>query len=252
MAGSLVERVRSWCDALAIVPSLRPSSGQLNRLDQLAATCRPGADPARISSWERRFGWPLPASLKVWLRLSDGFYAGAGPLIHPLSAIGPMVPFTPVPGQTVPPESWFELGNPDWEPVCIDLGYRWPGGDYPLFTAFDGGRAGRPQVIADGFAPWFLNVLRRGGTEYWLDPSFNPLGDPWREHCRLAPLPPLAEALRPFLTRTRDLLLRGSDDAAITEALGLSALEVEALIRHAQQIPGDPVAVGGRTLRDWT
>ena len=52
-------------------------------------------------------------------------------MIHPLSAIGPMVPFARMPGLVIQPESWFELGNPNVETVCIDLGYRWPGGGHP-------------------------------------------------------------------------------------------------------------------------
>ncbi len=37
----------------------------------------------------------------------------------------------------VQPESWFELGNPNRQTICIDLAYRLPGGSYPIFTSGD-------------------------------------------------------------------------------------------------------------------
>ena len=132
MGRSLQERVGLWCDAVGVGPGDRPSPAHLDRAFALCdETCRPGADPARLRSWERRFGYPLPDGLKAWLRLSDGFYAGGGPLVHPLSALGPMVPFAQIPGLAMQPESWFELGNPNRETVCIDLGYCCPGGRLP-------------------------------------------------------------------------------------------------------------------------
>ena len=42
-----------------------------------------------------------------------------------------------MPDLVVQPESWFELGNPNVETICIDLAYRWPGGGYPIFTSGD-------------------------------------------------------------------------------------------------------------------
>ena len=86
-----------------------------------------------------------------------------GPMIHPLSAIGPMVPFARVPELLVQPESWFELGNPNVETVCIDLAYRWPKGDCPIFTSGDDRARSRPRVIATSFEEWFLRVLHHGG-----------------------------------------------------------------------------------------
>ena len=74
-----------------------------------------------------------------------------------------MVPFARVPDLLIQPESWFELGNPGPETVCIDLGYRWPGGGLPVFTSGDDLRASPPRLIATGFAEWFLRLLEGGG-----------------------------------------------------------------------------------------
>ena len=235
MAGSLADRVGLWCDAVGVAPSRRPVPAQLDRsFAPGPEPCRPGADPARLRSWERRFGFALPEGLKAWLRLSDGFYAGEGPMIHPLAAIGPMVPFAPIPGLAMQPESWFELGNPNRETVCIDLGYRWPGGDFPLFTSGDDEAGTPPRLMAAGFVPWFLQVLHRGGAEFWLAPDFEPLGDPWAEHRRRVPTPPVPETLRPHADRVRAMLGRGVDDGQIARELNLTRGEVEALVRNIQ------------------
>jgi len=245
MVRSLADLVEVWCVEVGVAPSVRPKSRQLGRsFAHCAATCRPGVDPARLRSWERRFGYPLPESLKAWLRLSDGFYAAGGPLVHPLSALGPMVPFARIPGLTMQPESWFELGNPNRETVCIDLGYRWPGGDFPLFTSGDDERRTRPHLIAPGFTAWFLAVLHRGGTEFWLEPSFVSLGDPWSEHRRSVPSPPIPERLRAYRSEVRTLLGRGVDDGSIARDLGLSRSEVEAIVRHVQHGSADLAPIG--------
>ena len=81
-----------------------------------------------------------------------------------------MVPFARMPGLVIQPESWFELGNPNLETVCIDLAYRWPGGDSPLFTSGDDERGSPPDHRAR-FTSWFLRLLHRGGAEYWFDPA---------------------------------------------------------------------------------
>lgn len=245
MVRTLADLVGHWCDAVGLAGGARPTPEQLDRGFGLhGETCRPGADPAKIRSWERRFGFPLPDGLKAWLLLSDGFYAGGGPLIHPLSAVGPMVPFAQIPGLAMQPESWFELGNPNRETVCIDLGYRWPGGDYPLFTSGDDERRSPPRLIAPGFTAWFLEVLRRGGAEFWHEPGFEPLGDPWDAHRRLAPSPPLPERLRPFGGRVKRLLEEGGDDGSIARELDLSRGEVEVIVRHLQHGVVDLAPVG--------
>ena len=120
---------RSWADA-----ERRPNSR--NGSWRHADPCRPGIEARAINAWERRHGYRLPESLRAWLALSNGFYREA-PLVHPLTAIGPMVPFASVPELVVQPESWFELGNPNVETVCIDLAYQWPGGGNPIFTSGD-------------------------------------------------------------------------------------------------------------------
>ena len=250
MASELADRVGRWCEAANIAPEHRPASARLD-LDfgRCPRPCRPPASPARLASWERRFGFRLPFDLKAWLLLSNGFYAGAGPLIHPLAAIGPMIPFARVPGMAVPPESWFELGNPNWETVCIDLAYRWPeaGGDCPLFTSGDDDRHSPPRLIAPGFAPWFLQLLQGRGLEYWFDPTFVPLGDPWAEHRRRVSPPPLPDRLKRLLPAASPLLDRRLDDRAIARALAITRAEVEAIVRHRQHALADCVALGAES-----
>ncbi len=247
MPSELADLVGRWCEAASIPPALRPIPRQVAAdFARCPGPCRPAASPARLQSWERRFGFRLPPDLRAWLLLSDGFYAEAGPLIHPLSAIGPMIPFARVPGMTVAPESWFELGNPNWETVCIDLAYRWPGsgGDCPLFTSGDDARHSPPRLIAPGFAPWFLRLVQGRGHEYWFDPAFRPLGDPWLEHRRQVAPPPLPDRLRALLPRARALLDRDLDDRIVARALAITRAEVEAIVRHCQHRPADCVPLG--------
>ena len=242
MPSQLAGLVERWCEESGIPLDLRPTPAQLEASFWTRTQhCRVGAEHARLMSWERRYGFVLPESLKAWLRLSDGFYGETGPLIHPLSGIGPMVPFARVPGMVVQPESWIELGNPNLETVCLDLAYRWPGGECPLFTSGDDERQSPPRIIATGFTSWFLRLLHRGGAEYWFDPGFASLGDPWVEHRRRVPTPPLPDRLHRLLNRVRPLVRRGLDERAIAAGLGLSSGEVEAILRHLQHAPADYV-----------
>jgi hypothetical protein len=233
---ALADGVGRWADAVGLARGFLPGPAELRRLFRGSGdVCRPPADPAAVDAWERRHGFRLPESLRAWLLVSDGLYRGA-PLIHPLTAIGPMIPFARVPGLFVQPESWFELGNPGTETVCIDLGYAWPGpgGDCPIFSSGDDLRASPPRLIAPSFSSWLVRLLLEGGREYWLDPGFEALGDPWREHRDRAPIPPLPDRLRPFAPCVRPLMRPGADDRTIASSLGLSRGDVEALFRHLQ------------------
>ncbi len=136
----------------------------------------------------------MPGSLKNWLRLSDGFYGEKGPLIHPLSAIGPMVPFARMPGLVVQPESWIELGNPNLETVCMDLAYRCPGGGNPLFTSGDDLRHSPPKIIATSFAEWFLRLLHGGGPSTGSSPASWAWAIPGPNIVGGCPLPPCPNA----------------------------------------------------------
>ncbi|WP_435016467.1 SMI1/KNR4 family protein [Tundrisphaera sp. TA3] len=241
MGHELANLVGRWCDAVGVDAASRPTLAQLalgfpGGLEDRPC-CRPGTTPAKLLSWERRYGFLLPGSLKAWLLLSDGLGGPNGPYIHPLSGIGPMVPFARVPGLVIQPESWFELGNPHVETVCIDLAYRWPGGDSPLFTSGDDETGSAPRIMSSGFADWFLRLLRGGGAEYWFAPGFVPLGDPWAEHRLRAPTPPLAEWLRRKLPDALPLVTRGLDDRALAEALGIGFEDAEAIVRHLQHAP---------------
>ncbi len=144
---------------------LHPSRGALEqRVSRERAFVSTGGGSAAIADWEERHGYQLPHGLQAWLRLSNGLFGG-GPYIHPITAIGPMVPFARVPGMVVQPESWFELGNPNRQTICIDLAYRLPGGSYPIFTSGDDEMGSPPRIIARSFEEWFLELLRqRGGN----------------------------------------------------------------------------------------
>jgi hypothetical protein len=234
MERSLNDRVGRWVASTGIDPWRVPTQAALEfAFRGRPDPCRPGIDPREIDAWEFRHGYRLPEGLRSWLILSNGFYT-SGPLIHPLSAIGPMVPFARMPGLVVQPESWFELGNPNVETICVDLAYTWPGGGSPIFTSGDDRVQSPPRVIATSFNEWFLGVLHQGGREYWFDGDYHVLGDPWAAHRRYTPAPPLPDRLRPFASRLHSLLGRGVDDLAIANDLGISRGDVEMLFRHLQ------------------
>jgi len=234
-APSLSDRLAWWAEAAGVDPALLPGPAAL-AADFGPDACRPPACGRQVSSWEVRHGYRLPRGLRAWLLLSDGFY-GEGPLIHPLTAIGPMIPFARVPDLVVQPESWFELGNPGVETVCIDLAYALPGGGCPVFASGDDQRGTRPRIIAPGFDAWFLRLLDAGGREYWLDPDFAPLGDPWREHQHRTPVPPLADRLMTLAPRVLPLMRPGADDRVIASDLGITRGDLEAIFRHLQHAP---------------
>lgn len=234
MESRLSERVARWVAAMGLSPRRAPSALTLeSSFGHIIDPCRPGTTPREIAAWERRHGFKLPEGLRVWLALSNGLYVD-GPLIHPLSAIGPMVPFAQVPELVVQPESWFELGNPNVETVCVDLGYCWPRGGHSIFTSGDDYTRSRPRVIATSFETWFMEILRQGGREYWFDPDFQDLGHPWPAHRAHAPAPPLPDWLRPLAPRVLPLMRHGVDDRSVATELGITRGDVETLFRHLQ------------------
>jgi len=242
MGSLLNDLVGRWVASIGIDPHRAPTPASLEAsFGNGPDPCRPAADPRAIEDWEWRHGFQLPRGLRTWLMISDGFYVHRGPLIHPLAAIGPMVPFARVPELMVQPESWFELGNPNVETVCIDLAYRWPGGDFPIFTSGDDQAQSRPKVIATSFESWFLTLLNKGGREFWFDPGFAEFGDPWSEHKRHTPAPPLPDRLRSLAPQVRAVMRPGADDRAIAGALGISRGDVETILRYLQHAtPGWP------------
>jgi hypothetical protein len=247
MPSRLLELVERWCDLVGVEGSRRPTRQDFGAsFPPAAETCRPPADPGEIVRWELRHGYQLPDGLKAWLSLSDGFFSAA-PLIHPLSAIGPMVPFARVPGLLVQPESWFELGNPNRETVCLDLAYRRPGGGSPVFRSGDDEQGTRPRIIAPSFDAWFLRLLAEGGREFWFDRDFTDLGDPWLEHRRHVSPPKLSPKLVPLADRLAPLILDGADDRLIAARFGISPFEVEAIARHVQHTPVDSRSSAART-----
>jgi len=236
MAEPLGELVKCWIAWGGIDARLGPDPAVLaSGFRGGVESCRPGALPDAIAGWEERHGYRLPAGLRAWLRLSNGLF-GSGPLIHPLSAIGPMVPFARVPEMIVQPESWFELGNPNLQTICIDLAYRLPGGGSPIFTSGDDALGSRPRIIARSFEEWFLEVLRQGGREYWFDPGFEHFGEPWQSHRRHVAHPALSRRLGSFADRVAGLIDSGADERQIALALGLSPSDVESILRHLQHV----------------
>lgn len=241
MAAPLGELLECWMAWGAIDPHL---AGDLDALTSGFAEgidpCRPGAQARTICDWERRHGYRLPHGLRAWLMLSDGLFA-SGPLIHPISAIGPMIPFARVPELIVQPESWFELGNPNEQTVCVDLAYRLPDGGSPIFTSGDDTTGSPPRIIARSFEEWFLELLRKGGREYWFDPGFVDYGDPWQSHRAHVADPPLSRKLRGYRDRVATLLRSGVDERGIAANLGLTTPEIELICRHLQHVGPDRV-----------
>jgi hypothetical protein len=244
MAGPLSELVRCWMAWGGIDSRLAPDPVALERgLVGSPSACRPGARVQTVVAWEDRHGYRLPAGLRAWLMLSDGLFAPA-PLVHPIDAIGPMIPFARFTGMIVQPESWFELGNPDQQTVCIDLAYRVPGGGHPVFTSGDDASGSRPRIIAHSFEQWFLELLHQGGREFWFDPEYPDLGDPWQSHRRHVEEPRLSERLRKYAEPVAHLLHSGADERMIASGLGLSRCDVESIFRHLQHV--NPVRVGSQ------
>ena len=231
------EAVMLRSQRLKIDPLRIPTSYALDRA--FPNPGRPGVSPHALDDWEDRFGLPLPTPLRVWLELCDGFpYHGS--LIHPLRALGPMVPFARPPGVLLIPEGWIELGNPrsESETLCMDLEDRrvWegPGHDCPVFASGDDLRELPARIIAPGFVPWFLQLLHEEGRESWSDPAFVDLGCPWRSHQERVAPPELPAPLRPWLEPVDDLLTEGRSLDRIADQLQLLSDEVETLIRHLQ------------------
>ena len=166
---------------------------------------------------------------------------GGGPLIHPISAIGPMIPFARVPDLIVQPESWFELGNPNVETICIDLAYRLPGGGYPIFTSGDDA-VGEP---AHGSSPGASrsgssSCCARGAGNTGSTRASRDLGDPWQSHRRTRPQPAAARpAPRRSPTACPACMQPGADERKIAASLGLSRGDVESIFRHLQHVEPD-------------
>jgi hypothetical protein len=239
MAGQLRELVSCWMAWGGIDESLAPSRDMIDAgFGAASEPCRPGADPRLIAGWEHRHGYRLPSGLRAWLMLSNGLYQG-GPLIHPISAIGPMIVFSRINDLVIQPESWFELGNPNVETICIDLAYRWPGGGHPVFTSGDEASRTRPRIIARSFEEWFLELLRHGGREFWFDPTFADLGDPWQAHRRFTPQPELPDRLAPYVKMLRPLIQARVDEREIARLLKLEQGDIELLFRHFQHVVPD-------------
>ena len=132
-----------------------------------------------------------------------------------------MVPFARVPDLVVQPESWFELGNPNVETVCIDLAYRWPGGGLPDL------HLGRRPVAEP--APGDRHELRelvprrccaRGAASTGSTRASPTWATPGPRTGGTRPAPPLPDRLRPLAPRVLPLMRPGADDRAIADDAG--------------------------------
>ncbi|MDG3003717.1 SMI1/KNR4 family protein [Paludisphaera mucosa] len=235
MPSQLQELVDCWMAWGGVDLAHRPDPRAL-AADFGPAAVRPGASPGAIAGWENRHGFRLPPGLRSWLLLSDGLHRVA-PLIHPISAIGPMILFGRMDDLHIQPESWFELGNPNVETICIDLAYRWPGGGCPIFVSGDDEAGTKPRIVARSFEEWFLTLLNHGGREYWLESDFESFGTPWEAHRRFAPQPELPDPLRPFAAEVGPLVLAGLDEREIAARTGLTHDDIEAIVRYLQHVP---------------
>ena len=204
-----------------------------------AEPCRPGADPRVIAAWEHRHGFRLPRGPA---RLADALQRALSQRPADPPALGDRAdgPVRRIPDLVVQPESWFELGNPNVETICIDLAYRWPGGGIPSSPRATRRPAARPRSIAPSFEEWFLELLRHGGREYWFDPGFVDFGDPWQAHRRYTPPPALPDRLRPLYSAgLASHAGPGPTTVRSPALLGLSRGDVELLFRHLQHVASD-------------
>src|SRR5690349_11177675 len=96
MGSRLEQTLRRWAAGLGIEPGRLPSPSAPRHLDGSGEDpLLPPASPEAVEAWEARHGYALPRGLRAWLLLSDGLHADVA-LVHPLSGIGPMVPFARV------------------------------------------------------------------------------------------------------------------------------------------------------------
>ena len=189
MEPSLNDLVGRWVASVGIDPAARADAAELwSAASGQARSVPAGPIPREIDAWERRHGFRLPESAPRLAPALERLLWPTGPLIHPLAAIGPMVPFARVPDLVVQPESWFELGNPNVETICIDLAYRLARAatarSSPRATTSAEPAAGDRHELRD----WFLGCST-GGPRVLVRPGFVDLGDPWAAHRRNTPGP---------------------------------------------------------------
>ena len=202
----------------------------------------PGALPARapiratIAAWEERHGYRLPAG-PAGLAAALQRPLSLGAADPPDLGDRPDDPVRPRARMIVQPESWFELGNPNLQTVCIDLAYRLPGGGHPIFTSGDDASGSPPRIIARelrGVVPRAAAAGRAANTG--STPDFEDFGEPWPSHRRHAPGPRLSDGLRRVADRVPPLIRAGADEREIAVRLGLSRPDVELILRHLQHV----------------
>ena len=218
MAGSLEELVRCWIAGEGSIRAWRPTAAALEAgFPRAPESCRPGADPRAIDAWEERHGYRLARRAAGLADALERSVPLAARLIHPISAIGPMIPFARVPDLIVQPESWFELGNPNvadrlHRPGAIVC----PGGGFPIFTSGDDAAASPPADHRAQLRGLVSRAAAAGGPRILVRPRFR---RPWRP-LAVAPAArrrprrcPTGSARSPAVSCP--LLARGADERVI-------------------------------------
>ncbi len=79
MASQLSDLVGRWIAWGGIDPACAPTAGGAGRRFGRRTATHAGRAPTRADrAWERRHGFRLPAGLRAWLMLSNGFYLETG------------------------------------------------------------------------------------------------------------------------------------------------------------------------------
>ena len=140
--------------------------------------CRPGADPRQIEAWEHRHGYPPArrACAPGWCSPTGS--TRDGPMIHPLSAIGPMVPFARVPEPGRPARELVRAGQPERRDGLHRPRLSLAGGGLPDLHVGRRPGAEPPSGDRDELRGVVPRVLHRGGREYWFEPGFFAPGRP--------------------------------------------------------------------------
>ncbi len=240
---TLQDGLLTWCHVTGVPPEAITGRGRSFSEWVVSPTgrrlsLREPRTASEIRDWEFRYGHALPRTLRAWFRISDGLYLDDQPLIHPLGSLGPMILFSRLPGLWVQPESWFELGCPGDETICIDLAYQHPAGGCPIFGSGDERADQKPMIVASSFEQWLITVLRHRGRPYWRDPGFEGLGDPWAAHRRFVPTPRLpgrlADLVEAFDRHGVDP--DDFDERSWMRRLSIGRRDMETILRYLQHV----------------
>ena len=222
MGSPLNDLVGRWVASVGIDPELAPTAGRAGDAGSAAGRTLPARRPTRARSTPGSAGTASrsPRALRAWLLLSDGFYLRR-PADPPALGDRPDGPVRAGARPGGPARELVRAGQPRTSrPSASTWPTAGPGGDCPIFTSGDDQSRSPPRMIATELRGWFLELLHQGGREYWFDPGFADLGDPWVEHRAPHPRPPLPDRLRPLAPQVLALMRPGADDRSIASTPG--------------------------------